>query len=264
MHIIIAFAIAMSLFASFHTPRQIPDNEFQMNMGVSSSAIGTPTSPAVSSSVSPIIVKQNVIPLKEFQDRHVIKQNYDYSCGSAAFATLLNYYVGENLTERQVILGLMEYGDKYKIAERKAFSLLDMKKFANKLGYEAAGYKAELQDVLELKKPCIIPIEFFGYRHFTVLRGFHNGHVFLADPFRGNTSYTISEFQKMWYENVIFVVEVQGSPPVNALKLNNEDLRKIDEDDIDEMIADYGPYFPPIDERNFDSTLPDDYQKYHR
>jgi hypothetical protein len=235
-----------------------------MNIGIASSAIGTPASPAVSATASPVVVNNNVIPLEEFRDRHVIKQNYDYSCGSAALATLLNYYVGENLTERQVIQGLMEYGNKSKIAERKAFSLLDMKKFVNKLGYEAAGYKAELKDILGLNKPCIVPLEFFGYRHFTVLKGFHNEHIFLADPFRGNTSYTISEFEKMWYETVIFVVDIKGAPTVNALKLKDEDLRIIEEDDIDDMIADYGPYFPPIDEREFEFTLPDDYQKYHR
>jgi uncharacterized protein len=261
MHILIAFAIAMSLFASFHSPKNIPDNEMQLNIGVSS--INTTTGPTISS-VSPVTIKQNVVPLREIQDRNVIKQNYDYSCGSAALATLLNYYVGENLTERQVILGLMEYGNKSKIAERRAFSLLDMKKFVNKLGYEGIGYKAELKDLLELKKPCIIPVEFLGYRHFTVLKGFHNGHIFLADPFRGNTSYTIAEFKKMWYETVIFVINTKDSPTLNALKLKDEDLRIIDEDSIDEMVADYGPYFPPIDERNFDFTLPDDYQKYHR
>jgi uncharacterized protein len=257
MHIAIAFAIVIALFTSFHNPRNIPDNEVQLNIGNSMSSkttiIGT----------SPVIVKQDVIPLKEFQDRNVSKQNYDYSCGSAALATLLNYYIGENLTERQVIQGLMEYGDKYKISERRAFSLLDMKKFVNKLGYEGAGYKATFQDVVDLKKPCIIPIEFFGYRHFTVFRGCYNGHVFLADPFRGNTSYTITEFQKMWYETVIFVVEVKGTPPINAMKLKDDDLRIIDEKSIDELITDYGPYFSPIDKRNFYFTLPDDYQKYY-
>jgi uncharacterized protein len=262
MHIIIAFAIAMSLFASFHPIRKIPENEIQLNIGVATPGSGAVKTPTIASSTVPVIVKQNVTPLAEFQDRNVIKQNYDYSCGSAALATLLNYYVGENLTERQVIQGLMEYGNKSKIAERRAFSLLDMKKFVNKLGYEGIGYKAELKDIMALKKPCIVPVEFFGYRHFTVLKGFYNGHIFLADPFRGNTSYTIVEFQKMWYETVIFVVDLKGAPAINALKLKDEDLRIIDEDSVDEIIADYGPYFPPIDERNFYFTLPDDYEKY--
>jgi uncharacterized protein len=259
MHIAIAFAIVIALFSSFHNPRKIPDNEVQLNIGNSISS----KSQTVNLVASPVIVKQNVISFQEFQDRNVIKQNYDYSCGSAALATLINYYVGEKLTERQVIQGLMEYGNKSKIAERRAFSLLDMKKFVNKLGYDGIGYKAELEDVLALKKPCIVPIEFFGYRHFTVLKGFYNGHVFLADPFRGNTSYTITEFQKMWYETVIFIVDMGDAPTVNALKLKDEDLRIIHEDSIETLISDYGPYFPPIDERHFYFTLPDDYQKYH-
>jgi uncharacterized protein len=260
MHIAIAFAIVIALFSSFHNPRKIPDNEIQLNIG--SQPIST-RSQIIGQTTSPVIVKQDVIPLQEFQDRNVIKQNYDYSCGSAALATLLNYYVGENITERQVIQGLMEYGNKTKIAERRAFSLLDMKKFVNKLGYEGAGYKAELKDILALKKPCIVPIEFFGYRHFTVLKGFYNDHIFLADPFRGNTSYTVPEFQKMWYETVIFVVETKGAPTINALKLQDKDLRIIDEDSIDTLVTDYGPYFPPIDERHFFFTMPDDYQKYY-
>jgi uncharacterized protein len=259
MHIAIAFAIVIALFSSFHNPRTIPDNEVQMNIGA---PISNRTQ-IIGQTVSPVIVKQNVVSLKEFQDRNVTKQNFDYSCGSAALATLLNYYIDENLTERQVIQGLMEYGDKNKINERRAFSLLDMKKFVNKLGYEGTGYKAVFQDILDLKKPCIIPIEFFGYRHFTVLKGFYNGHIFLADPFRGNTSYTITEFQKMWYESVIFVVGAKGATPINALKLKDYDLRIIDENSIDELITDYGPYFHPIDERNFYFTLPDDYQKYY-
>lgn len=245
MHIIAAFIIAMGLFATYHPVRETPDNELQVNIG----------------STTPVIVKQNVTSLAAFQDKNVMKQNFDFSCGSAALATLLDYYVGENLTERQIIQGLMEYGDQHKISERRAFSFLDMKKFVNKLGYEGAGYKAELKDLLELNKPCIVPIEFFGYRHFTVLKGIYHGHIFLADPFRGNTSYTIAEFKKMWYENVIFVINASG-PTLTALKLTDDDLRIIKEDSIEELISKYGPNFPPIDERHFQFTLPDDYQKY--
>jgi uncharacterized protein len=246
MHIVIAFVISMCLFASFHQIKQNPDNEIELDIGY-----GTPVN-----------IKQNVVSLTEFQDKNVIKQNYDYSCGSAALATLLNFYVNENLTERQVIQGLMEYGNKAMIAERRAFSLLDMKKFVNKLGYEGVGYKAEINDLISLNHPCIVPIEFLGYRHFTVFRGFSSGHIFFADPYRGNTSYTVEEFKTMWFEKVIFVINTNESPTINALKLKDEDLRIIDEDATYELITYYGPYFPPLDERDFEFTLPDDYQKY--
>ena len=248
MPIIVAFVISACILASFHPIRPMHDDEIYIDIGAG----------------APMYIQQQVTPLTELSDRGITKQNFDYSCGSAALATLLNAYLGENLTERQVIQGLMEYGSKEKITERRAFSLLDMKRFVNKLGYDGNGFKADLNDLKELDAPCIIPIEFLGYRHFTVLRGFHGNHIFLADPFRGNTSYAISTFEDMWYQNVLFMVDQKNARTFAGLKLTNEDLRYIDEDTTLDILTDYGPEFPVRDARNFDFTLPDEYEKYRR
>lgn len=169
-------------------------------------------------------------PHSEILKERIIKQEFDYSCGSAALATLLRFYLGEHLTERQVIHGLLRYGNSEQIAERRAFSLLDMKKFVKVLGYKGVGYKAEISDLEELEQPCVLPIILYGYRHFTVFKGIYKGHVFLADPFKGHTSYTIDEFKKFWYQNVIFVVYPEGAKELSALRLKEVDLRFIDED----------------------------------
>ena len=200
--------------------------------------------------------------------KNLVRQEHDYSCGSAALCTLLNYFLGENLTESQVIYGLMEYGDAQKIAKRRAFSLLDMKRFVNKLGYKGVGYKATIEDmydIAELKHPCIVPIEFSGYRHFTVFRGIHGKHVFLADPFNGNSSYTLADFEDMWYENVVFMVYPEGANTYSALELTNDDLRYIHERMIDDLILEYGPEiaYPAQHEREFFFTLPEEYLKYY-
>jgi len=242
----------MCLFAGFHPIKENPKNEHSINIGGEYS---------VDADIS-------VTSLEDIRNSHLIKQEYDYSCGSAALATLLNYYLGENLSERQVIYGLMEYGDAQKIAKRRAFSLLDMKRFVNKLGYRGVGYKATIKDmfdIAELNHNCIIPIEFLGYRHFTVLKGFHAGHVFLADPFRGNTSYTIAKFEDMWYENVVFVVYPEGARVFNGLELTKNDLRYVRGSSIDDLISDYGPEIadPDEHERHFFFTMPDEYQKYY-
>ena len=68
-------------------------------------------------------------PMSQLQFRNVIRQAYDYSCGSAALTTLLDYYLGRNLEERQVMEGLLHFGEAEKIVERRGFSLLDMKRF---------------------------------------------------------------------------------------------------------------------------------------
>ena len=250
MHIAAAFVIVICLFTGFHPIKPLQENEIYINVGGSNG--------------SPVFITQQVKSLSELQFSGITEQSYDFSCGSAALATLLNSYLGEDLTERQVIQGLMEYGSKEKITERRAFSLLDMKRFVQKLGYDGTGYRAEINDLIELESPCLLPIEFLGYRHFTILRGFHGNHIFLADPFRGNTSYTISAFEEMWYQNVIFIVDKKNAQTFSGLKLTNKDLRYIDESSALDILNDYGPEIPDPDMRRNDFTLPDEYQKYHR
>lgn len=263
MHILATFVIVACIIAGFHPIKPMQDDQFYIDVGVGATTMDV-AGTGMMTAGTPIFIKQQVAPLQEIQFSNITKQSYDFSCGSAALATLLNSYLGENFSERAVIQGLMEYGSKKKIAERRAFSLLDMKQFVQKLGYDGTGYKADMTDLTELDAPCLIPIEFLGYRHFTVLRGFHGNHIFLADPFRGNTSYTISAFEKMWYQNVIFIVDKKNAQTISALKLSNIDLRYIDEDTTLDILMDYAPKIPEPDLRTNDFMLPDDYQKYYR
>ncbi len=50
-----------------------------------------------------------------------------------------------------------------------------MKRFVEKLGYKGTGYKWEIEDLKTLGKPCIVPVEIFGYSHFCVFRGIFSG-----------------------------------------------------------------------------------------
>jgi len=45
-----------------------------------------------------IRVHKSVRTLKDLRDENVVKQRYDYSCGSAALATLLQFGFGESVT----------------------------------------------------------------------------------------------------------------------------------------------------------------------
>lgn len=97
-------------------------------------------------------------PMSQLQFRNVIRQAYDYSCGSAALTTLLDYYLGRNLEERQVMEGLLRYGEADKIVQRRGFSLLDMKRYAAALGYKSGGFRAEFSDLDALEHPALVPI----------------------------------------------------------------------------------------------------------
>lgn len=168
-------------------------------------------------------------PMSQLQFRNVIRQAYDYSCGSAALTSLLDYYLGRNLEERQVMEGLLRYGEADKIVQRRGFSLLDMKRFVAALGYNSGGFRAEFADLDALEHPALVPIHYAGFKHFVVVRDVYNDHVFVADPALGNISFTRTRFEEIWDQNVLFVIFPNGQEPKNAMALNERDMRIIDD-----------------------------------
>lgn len=226
MHVLIWFVIFTSLVAGFQTEYVPPEDHTYTLIGEGDQQLKINTFMASS---------------QELTRKNIIHQEYDYSCGASALATLLNYHLGEQLTEMQVIKGLMKYGNLQKIQERRAFSLLDMKRFVDAIGYEGNGYKAEMQNLKELDVPAVLPIEIFGYQHFVVFRGISDNRIFLADPWLGNSTYTLDAFEKMWYHKVIFMVDPKGRPKRNMLRLTAEDMRFIDEDQARWALFDRDP-----------------------
>jgi predicted double-glycine peptidase len=115
-----------------------------------------PDSPAYASTGS-------VQSLLEMRHKNVVIQKWDLSCGAAALTTLLNYQHGENLTEKEVAVTLMnrpEYIDNPQLIQiREGFSLLDLKRYAEARGYKDVGLgKVELKDLVE-KTPVLVPIK---------------------------------------------------------------------------------------------------------
>ncbi len=170
-----------------------------------------------------------VEPLSKVLYRNIVRQAYDYSCGSAALTTVLQHYLGRNFQERQVMEGLLHYGENDRIVERRGFSMLDMKRLVTALGFPAGGFKAELKDLIELDHPAIVPIHYAGFKHFVVVKTVKDGRVFIADPSKGNITFTLSRFEEKWDQNVLFVIFPGNTKPIDGLELREEDLRFIDD-----------------------------------
>lgn len=185
-----------------------------------------------------------VEPLSEIRYRNIVRQAYDYSCGSAALTTVLQHYLGRNFQERQVMEGLLHYGENDRIVERRGFSMLDMKRLVTALGFPAGGFKAEIEDLIELDHPAIVPIHYSGFKHFVVVRTIKDGRVYMADPSKGNITFTIERFKEAWDQNVLFVVFPGDTKPIDGLELREEDLRFIDDQTLSlqafQVIPDYG------------------------
>jgi predicted double-glycine peptidase len=172
-------------------------------------------------------------PFSELKYRNIVRQAYDYSCGSAALVTILNHHLGIKVSEQESMEGMMAFGEKDKIIERRGFSLLDMKRYLASIGVDSAGFKAEIADLATLDAPAIVPIDYAGFKHFVVLRGVRDGLVFLADPSAGNIVVPVAEFATLWDRNTLFVAyPPKDKVPVARLALSDHELGVADMDRI--------------------------------
>lgn len=137
---------------------------------------------------------------------HVVRQKYDFSCGSAALATLLTYSYQQPSDEQKIIKSMYEAGDKEKISH-EGFSLLDMKNYLKKIGFHANGYKASLDKLRSVGIPAIALIKRKGYMHFVVVQGVEGDRVLLGDPALGKKIVDRKEFEQQWDNHILFIVE---------------------------------------------------------
>jgi predicted double-glycine peptidase len=165
----------------------------------------------------------NTVPvasLLEIRQHNVILQQWELSCAAAALATILRYQHGVPVTERSVALGLInrpEYlANPGLVRLRQGFSLLDMKRLTDRMGFMGIGLgQLSFEDLLQ-RAPVIVPINAQGYPHFVVFRGATSNHVLLADPAFGNVTEPLSKFLADWINyrelgHVGFIVTKAGN-----------------------------------------------------
>lgn len=148
------------------------------------------------------------LPAKSYRElkfRTVVRQQYDFSCGSAAVATLLTYEFKKPTTENEAFLAMWKTGDQAKI-KKEGFSLLDIKHYLASIGYQADGYRMTLERLSELRLPAIVLIQTRGYRHFVVIKGIEGGYVLIGDPARGLRRERIENFRKLWVNSIVFLI----------------------------------------------------------
>jgi predicted double-glycine peptidase len=165
-----------------------------------------------------------VLSLIEKRQKNVVLQQWELSCAAAALATILRYQHGFPATERSVALGMInrkEYLSNPDLLRiRQGFSLLDMKRFVDRLGYQGIGLgQLGFEDLIE-HAPIIVPVNLQGFPHFVVFRAATSNQVLLADPAFGNVTMSKRKFTNGWIKykdigRVGFVVKDSGKlrPP---------------------------------------------------
>lgn len=109
-------------------------------------------------------------------------QIHDYSCGTAAFSTLITGIVeNSHITEQDIINSIGT------IKPDKGYSAADLLKASAKLGYKAELRAISKTELPKISLPVILLIGLNSdFPHYVVLKGVRNNQAYLADPIRGN------------------------------------------------------------------------------
>ena len=162
---------------------------------------------------------------KDLRDENLVVQRYDYSCGSAALATLMGYGYGRPVGEREILAAVFETlsGDEETARRDKGLSLLDLQRVAEARGFRAQGFRIAADQLSALKGPVIVFISPRGYDHFAVLKGVRGDRVYLADPSRGNLREPAYRFLDSWLgddgKGIIFAIQPVGDGDGDTVNL---------------------------------------------
>ena len=160
-----------------------------------------------------------VTSMKELRTARVVMQQYDFSCGAAAVATLLTFHYNRPIGEYTIFKTMFDNGDQAVIRDR-GFSMLDMKTYLESLGYHADGFRLKLDRLQKIGVPVITLVDIDGYKHFVVVKGMDDGRVLVGDPAFGASVMDKEYFASIWSGTVLAIRD----KPLEARKQFNQEV----------------------------------------
>ncbi len=140
--------------------------------------------------------------IKELQKIHV-QQVGEYSCGLACLSSLSAYYDGGISQEK-----LRESSG----TTINGTSMLGLLQAAEKIGFEAKGFEAEVDHLKEFSDPVILHVVMEGKQeHFVISYGVLEGRFVLGDPAKGILMYSENELAAIWQSKTLLTI----TPGVN-------------------------------------------------
>jgi ATP-binding cassette subfamily B protein len=137
--------------------------------------------------------------------RHHVDQLGEYACGLACLCTISKYYGAEFSQEKlRDISGTSQSGT----------TLLGLIQAAQKIGYEAKGFEAELKHLAELEGPAILHVvQDQNREHYLVYFGLADGKHWVSDPGVGILGMEESELTAQWKSGILLRLQ-----PTEALQ----------------------------------------------
>lgn len=165
-------------------------------------------SPVVIANGSRENLNVSVVSWRDIPFQTVKRQQLDFSCGSAAVATLLSYIYEQPISEAEVFHAMFAAGDQDKI-RHQGFSMLDIRSYLAQRGLNADGYRISLDDIERKQVPFLALIVNRGYNHFVVVKSIRRDSVLVGDPIRGNMVMRRGEFLGKW-NGIALIVKNQA------------------------------------------------------
>ncbi|RKP52009.1 C39 family peptidase [Trinickia fusca] len=156
------------------------------------------------STLAGVPLHKTVRSMRDIRYGHIVSQQYDYSCGSAALATLLRYGYGIDIPEAELIRRMMAFSTP-EVVVKNGFSMLDMKKFVETIGLHGRGFRVNADALYHLRIPVLVLMNMQGYEHFVIVKHAENGRIFIADPALGNRIVLEQDFVESW-NGLVFAI----------------------------------------------------------
>ena len=165
---------------------------------------------------------KTVRSMRDIRYSHIVNQQFDYSCGAAALATLLKYGYGIDIPETELIRRMMTFSTP-DVVVKNGFSMLDMKKFVETIGLRGRGFRVGMDALYHLQIPVMVLMNIDGYEHFVIVKHAENSRIFIADPALGNRIVLEEDFSRTW-NGLVFAVVGKPFREDSPLLQNNESL----------------------------------------
>lgn len=142
----------------------------------------------------------------EFKNDQLTRQDFDYSCGSAALSTLLSHYYDANVSERMILEEVLRAKGIDKQAQElenqegnNGLSFYDLSQYVSSRGFKAVGIALGMEELKKLQIPVIVFVKIRKQEHFTVLKKMDERYAYLADPSFGNIRVSHAKFKEMFF-----------------------------------------------------------------
>ncbi|TDQ27506.1 peptidase domain-containing ABC transporter [Tenacibaculum caenipelagi] len=151
---------------------------------------------------------------KKYLKQTFTLQHDQSDCGVTCLLSLIKYYKGSNSLEKlRELSGTTKQGT----------TLLGLYQASSQLGFSAQGNKADIQAIIDHKKPLILHVVIDEHlQHYVICYGFEDNKFIIGDPSKGIIYLAKEELEKIWKSKTCLTLSPNDNFIKSKTKRNNK------------------------------------------